>query len=88
MNELDWLPQRNKWHLQSLIEVRSKRIIRDKVEITTRYYGSSRKADAKKFAVWIRGHWGIENELHYIMDVVFKEDASLSDLDIVLKTCL
>jgi predicted transposase YbfD/YdcC len=80
VNELDWLPQREEWHLQSLIEVRSERVIGDKVELATRYYGSSRKADAKKFVVWVREHWGIENGLHYVMDVVFKEDASLSDV--------
>lgn len=80
VNELDWLPQREEWHLQSLIEVRSERVLREKLETSIRYYGSSRKADAKKFAYWIRGHWGIENGLHHIMDVVFKEDASLSDM--------
>jgi predicted transposase YbfD/YdcC len=79
VTELDWLPQKDEWDLQSLIEIRSERILGDKIEIATRYYGSSRKADAKKFATWIRGHWGIENSLHYVMDVVFKEDASLSD---------
>ncbi len=78
-NKLNWLPQREQWHLESLIEVRSERIIGDKVEIATRYYGSSRKANANQFAKWIRGHWGIES-MHYIMDVIFKEDASLSDV--------
>ncbi|KIC75849.1 hypothetical protein DB41_GZ00130 [Neochlamydia sp. TUME1] len=49
-NVLDWLPQREKWHSQSMIEVRSGRTIGDKVEQAIRYYGSSRKAGSKKFA--------------------------------------
>lgn len=76
---LDWLPQREEWCLKSLIEIRSERVMKGKVEKSIRYYGSSRKADAEKFAQWIRGHWSIENGLHYIMDVVFQEDASLSN---------
>ncbi len=78
-NELDWLPQQTQWHLESLIEVRSERIINGKVEKSIRYYGSSRKAEAKEFIKWIRGHWGIES-MHYILDVVFKEDASLTNV--------
>lgn len=78
-NELDWLPQREEWHLQSLIEVRSERIIEGKIERAIRYYGSSRRANAQQFAKWIRGHWGIES-MHHVMDVVFDEDASLSDV--------
>jgi predicted transposase YbfD/YdcC len=80
VNELDWLPQREEWRLQSIIEVRSERMIGGKLELATRYYGSSLKADAKKFAVWVREHWGIENRIHYVMDVIFREDASLSDV--------
>ncbi len=79
-NDLDWLPQREDWQLQSLIEVRSERTIGEKTEKAIRYYGSSRKADAKNFSNWIRGHWGIENILHHVMDVVFEEDAALSDI--------
>ncbi|KIC75144.1 Transposase, IS4 family protein [Neochlamydia sp. TUME1] len=80
VNALQWLPQREKWHLQSIIEVRSERKVADKVEQAIRYYGSSRKAGAKEFAKWIQAHWAIENSLHHVMDVVFKEDASLSDV--------
>ena len=76
MTDLDWLPQKEQWNLESLIEVYSERIIGDKIERAHRYYGSSRRAKAKQFAGWIREHWSIENGLHYIMDVVFKEDAS------------
>lgn len=77
-NDLDWLPQREKWHMQSLIEVRTERTMLGKEEKSTRYYGSSRKGNADQFMDWIRGHWGIES-MHYIMDVVFKEDACQGD---------
>jgi predicted transposase YbfD/YdcC len=80
VNKLSWLPQRELWHLRSLIEVRSERVIGEKVEQSIRYFGSSREADAEKFAKWIREHWCIENGLHYIMDVIFEEDHLLGDV--------
>ena len=39
-----------------------------------RYYLSSAKLDAKTFASAIRAHWGIENRLHWVLDVVFHDD--------------
>lgn len=78
-NDLEWLPQQNDWHMESLIEVRSSRKIGSVVQESIRYYASSRKESAEQFTRWIRDHWDIENGLHYIMDVVFREDASLSD---------
>lgn len=77
-NDLEWLPQREKWHLQSLIEVRSKRTIKGKEEQSIRYYGSSRLGTADQFIHWIRDHWSIES-MHHVMDVVFEEDASLAN---------
>lgn len=77
--ELDWLPQAESWGIESLLEVRSERQIGGAVEKATRYYASSRAADANKFARWIRNHWSIENNLHYVLDVIFREDASMTD---------
>lgn len=76
VNDLEWLPQRD-----ALIEVRSVREIKGKVEKSTRYYISSRKGSAKQFGEWIRDHWSIENSLHWVADVVFNEDASLARAD-------
>ncbi|MEO0969412.1 MAG: ISAs1 family transposase [Cyanobacteria bacterium J06639_18] len=59
-----------------------KRIIRverlgkraDKPYSETMYYISSMNFEAYDFALGIRGHWGIENRLHWVKDVVFNED--------------
>jgi predicted transposase YbfD/YdcC len=41
-----------------------------------RYYLCSAKLDPAAFAHAVRGHWGIENRLHWVLDVVFREDLS------------
>jgi predicted transposase YbfD/YdcC len=83
IHEIDWLPQKEKWKkLSSLIEVRSTREFLDgrKPESSTRFYISSRKEKAFKFAKWIREHWGIENHVHWIADVIYREDEAKTDI--------
>ena len=48
----------------------------EKRSIERRYFINSIAADAKQFAHAVRAHWGIENCLHWRMDVVLQEDAS------------
>lgn len=45
-----------------------------KISRERRYYLSSAKLDAKTFARAVRAHWGIENRLHWVLDVVFHDD--------------
>lgn len=75
----EWFEQRKGWHnLRSVIEV--ERVRYDKVskkesrEIA--FYISSLEVEPSKLGYIIRAHWGVENSLHYILDVVFREDDS------------
>jgi len=76
LQDLSWLPQLQKWtDLKSVIEVVSQRVVGDKREYSRRLYLSSASGSAKDFSGWIRSHWAIENNLHWVADVVFREDA-------------
>lgn len=66
-----------KWpELNSLIEIKSERGNKQSGEISEefRYYISSSKADAQKLLESVRGHWEVENKLHWSLDVTFRED--------------
>lgn len=82
IEDLEWLPNASKWkNLTCLIEVRSTRqkIGSSSSEVFRRLYISSRRASAKNFAKWTRQHWSIENQCHWIADVIFEEDNALTD---------
>jgi len=57
-----------------VIKLVSKRTIQDKTTTESRYYISSKKENAEFFLQAIRSHWGIENRLHWVLDVLFQED--------------
>lgn len=80
-HDLDWLPQLPLWAgLQSLVEITSTRICQGNTSVEKRYYISSQKYSAEEAGRVVRSHWGIENGLHWCMDVVFCEDASQANV--------
>ena len=73
--ELDWLSSRKDWAgLRSVCMLRSQRTVAGQTSSEDRLYISSLPADAARLAQAIRSHWGIENSLHWVLDVAFRED--------------
>jgi predicted transposase YbfD/YdcC len=62
--------------LQSVVCIESTRRIGEAVSLEARHYLSSLPADATALSAAIRSHWGIENRLHWVLDVTFHEDDS------------
>jgi predicted transposase YbfD/YdcC len=69
------LPDAQRWTKLKAIGVAISDTLRDgKNQCQVRYYILSKKLSARRFAAAVRGHWGIENSLHWQLDVTFGED--------------
>lgn len=74
---IDWFEDKGEWPgLASAGMVESTRIQNGETTTERRMYLCSFAQDAKELARAVRGHWGVENPLHWTLDVIFGEDDS------------
>jgi len=75
IHDVGWLRERHQWPgLQSVVMVESTREIGDKIERETRFYVTSLALLASLIGPYIRDHWAVENSLHWVLDMVFRDD--------------
>lgn len=83
VDDIEWMSQKNDWKgLTSIGMVISSReeIGKEKTQ-NTRYFIMSKINGVEEFAKAVRGHWAIENELHWCLDVAFREDENQTSKD-------
>jgi predicted transposase YbfD/YdcC len=75
IHDVAWLQERHDWPgLKGVVMIESTREIADKIERETRFYITSLILLANQLGPIIRSHWAIENSLHWVMDMVFRDD--------------
>lgn len=75
-NDIGWLIERHPgWkELSAIGMIKASREINGKTGTSVRYYICSQTMTPEEFAVSVRAHWGIENKLHWVLDVTFRDD--------------
>ena len=77
IHDVGWLQERHEWPgLKAVVVVESQREINGKIANETRFYITSLVLLANAIGPMIRAHWAIENSLHWVMDMVFRDDES------------
>ena len=75
--DIDWCEDKALWKgLNSIGMVESIRNVKGKSSIERRFFLSSLPLDVQRFGKAVRDHWGVENSLHWSLDVTFREDDS------------
>lgn len=75
LHDISWLNERHDWvGLNAIVMVESTRETGNKIETETKFYITSLTDTAERIAAAVRGHWAIENSLHWVMDMVFRDD--------------
>ena len=75
IHDVAWLKERHDWPgLDGVVMVDSTRELGGKIEHETRFYITSLSLPAEMVGPMIRDHWAVENSLHWVMDMVFRDD--------------
>jgi predicted transposase YbfD/YdcC len=80
--QIEWLNDDHAWpDAKAILEYRCTRIVNDVTSQSTRYYLTSLETTEERYGHVVRSHWSIENQLHWMLDVAFGEDASRARKD-------
>ena len=75
IHDVAWIQKRHDWPgLEAVVMVESRREINEKIESETRFYLTSLVMVAALMGPVVRSHWAVENSLHWVMDMVFRDD--------------
>ena len=75
IHDVAWLQERHRWPgMNAVVVIDSTREIGNKIENETRFYITSLVLLAELMGPIVRSHWAVENSLHWVLDMVFRDD--------------